>query len=128
MRTGDAGYRDAEGFLYIVDRLKDIIIRGGENISCLEVEEALYSHADIVEAAVFSLPDERLGEVVGAAVMVAGGSDLEGTEIQSFLSSRLAAYKIPQHLHLQSEPLPRIAAGKISKKQLRTELIERLGL
>jgi acyl-CoA synthetase (AMP-forming)/AMP-acid ligase II len=128
VRTGDAGYRDAEGFLYIVDRLKDIIIRGGENISCLEVEEALYSHANVLEAAVFSLPDERLGEIVGAAVMVAGGSELEGADIQGFLSSRLAAFKIPQHLYLQSEPLPRIAAGKISKKQLRSELIERLAL
>ena len=128
VRTGDAGYRDAEGFLYIVDRLKDIIIRGGENISCLEVEEALYSHVDIVEVAVFSLPDERLGEIVGATVMVAGGSELQGADIQGFLSSRLAAFKIPQHLYLQSEPLPRIAAGKISKKQLRSELIERLGL
>ena len=128
VRTGDAGYRDAEGFLYIVDRLKDIIIRGGENISCLEVEEALYSHVDIVEVAVFSLPDERLGEIVGATVMVAGGSELQGADIQGFLSSRLAAFKIPQHLYLQNEPLPRIAAGKISKKQLRSELIERLGL
>jgi acyl-CoA synthetase (AMP-forming)/AMP-acid ligase II len=128
VRTGDAGYRDAEGFLYIVDRLKDIIIRGGENISCLEVEEALYSHVDIVEAAVFSLPDERLGEIVGATVMVAGGGELQGADIQDFLSSRLAAFKIPQHLYLQNEPLPRIAAGKISKKQLRSELIERLGL
>lgn len=128
VRTGDVGYQDEEGFLYIVDRLKDIIIRGGENISCLEVEAALYTHAEILEVAVFSIPDERLGEVVGAAVMTRSGTMLKTEQIQTFLSERLAAFKIPQHIWFQAESLPRIAAGKISKKQLKSEMIERLGL
>lgn len=128
VRTGDVGYRDEEGFLYIVDRLKDIIIRGGENISCLEVEAALYTHPDVLEAAVFSLPDERLGEIVGSAVMTKSGEVLETEKVQAYLGERLAAFKIPRHIHCQAEPLPRIAAGKISKKQIRIEMIERLGL
>jgi acyl-CoA synthetase (AMP-forming)/AMP-acid ligase II len=128
VRTGDVGYQDEEDFLYIVDRLKDIIIRGGENISCLEVEAALYTHPEILEAAVFSIPDERLGEIVGAAVMTRSGTVPESEQIQAYLGDRLAAFKIPQHICCQAEPLPRIAAGKISKKQLRSEMIERLGL
>ncbi len=128
VRTGDVGYQDEEDFLYIVDRLKDIIIRGGENISCLEVEAALYTHLEILEAAVFSIPDERLGEIVGAAVMTRSGTMLESEQIQTFLSERVAAFKIPQHIWCQVDPLTRIAAGKIAKKQLRSEMIERLGL
>jgi len=124
--TGDVGYLDDDGFLHIVDRLKDIIIRGGENISCTEVEEALYAHPDIVEAAVFSLPDGRLGEIVGAAVSTSAGCDLDTASVQAFLADKLAAFKIPQQVWLQDEPLTRIASGKIFKKQIRAELIERL--
>ena len=126
--TGDLGYQDDEGFVYIVGRLKEIIIRGGENISCIEVEEALYAHPDIAEAAVFSLPDERLGEIVGAAVSVRTGSELDAKQIKDFLSERLAAFKIPVHVWTQAEKLPRIASGKIFKKQIREDFIERLGL
>ena len=128
LHTGDVGYQDEEDFLYIVDRLKDIIIRGGENISCLEVEASLYTHPDIVEAAVFSLPDERLGEIVGATIMIRSGLNLEAEQIRTYLNDRLAAFKMPQHVWCQADPLPRIAAGKISKKQLREEMIERLGI
>jgi acyl-CoA synthetase (AMP-forming)/AMP-acid ligase II len=128
VHTGDAGYQDEEGFLYIVDRLKDIIIRGGENISCLEVESALYAHEDVAEAAVYSLPDERLGEIVGAAVLLKTGSEFDSGQIQNFLASRLAAFKIPQHIWFHNSPLPRIAAGKIAKKQLRNDMIKQLGL
>jgi long-chain acyl-CoA synthetase len=128
VHTGDAGYQDEEDFLYIVDRLKDIIIRGGENISCLEVEAALYAHESILEVAVYSLPDERLGEIVGAAVLLKAGDTLDCGQVQDFLGSQLAAYKIPVHIWFHDEPLPRIAAGKIAKKQLRSEMIERLGL
>jgi long-chain acyl-CoA synthetase len=127
-KTGDVGYLDEEGFLYIVDRIKDIIIRGGENISCSEVEEALYAHPSIAEAAVFSLPDERLGEIVGAALSLSKGCDLDAGQVKEFLADRLAAFKIPVHIDVQSEMLPRIASGKISKKQIRGELIDRLGL
>jgi acyl-CoA synthetase (AMP-forming)/AMP-acid ligase II len=126
--TGDVGYLDHDGFLYIVDRLKDIIIRGGENISCLEVEEALYSHPDIEEAAVFGLPDERLGEIVGAAVMTRSGEDLDVAQVREFLTDRLAAFKLPVHLWCHAEQLPRIASGKIDKKSLRGGLAARLGL
>jgi len=128
VHTGDLGYQDEEDFLYIVDRLKDIIIRGGENISCLEVEAALYGHPDILEAAVFSLPDERLGEIVGAAVSLKQGSEIEIEQVQSFLASRLAAFKVPAHVWFHDAPLPRIASGKISKKQLRCDMTTRLGL
>ena len=125
--TGDVGYVDADGFVYIVDRLKDIIIRGGENISCLEVEEALYSHPEIEEAAVFGLPDQRLGESVGAVVKTSGGVELDVGTVREFLRERLAAFKIPVHLWCQEEQLPRIASGKIDKKKLRAERAEQLG-
>jgi acyl-CoA synthetase (AMP-forming)/AMP-acid ligase II len=126
--TGDVGYLDADGFLYIVDRLKDIIIRGGENISCLEVEEALYAHPEIHEAAVFGLPDERLGEIVGAVVRTSEGAGVGIDVIREFLSEHLAAFKIPVHVCCRQEQLPRIASGKIDKKKLRAERIEQLGL
>lgn len=125
--TGDVGYLDSDGFLYIVDRLKDIIIRGGENISCLEVEEALYSHPEIEEAAVFGLPDERLGEIVGAVVRTSAETQLDIDLTREFLSERLAAFKIPVHLCCQQEQLPRIASGKIDKKKLRAEQVGQLG-
>ena len=126
--TGDVGYLDTEGFLYIVDRLKDIIIRGGENISCLEVEEALYAHPQVEEAAVFGLPDERLGEIVGAAVMTSDGGELGVEQLREFLADRLAAFKLPVHLWCHADQLPRIASGKIDKKKLRGEFTAKLGL
>ncbi len=126
--TGDVGYQDNEGFVYIVDRIKEIIIRGGENISCTEVEEAIYSHPDIAEAAVFSVPDERLGEIVGAAVSVRADCDLDAQQVKEFLGDRLAAFKIPVHIEIRSDNLPRIASGKIFKKQIRSDMIERLAL
>jgi len=126
--TGDVGYQDDEGFVYIVDRIKEIIIRGGENISCTEVEEAIYSHPDIAEAAVFSVPDERLGEIVGAAVSVRADCDLDAQQVKEFLGDRLAAFKIPVHIEIRSDNLPRIASGKIFKKQIRSDMIERLAL
>jgi acyl-CoA synthetase (AMP-forming)/AMP-acid ligase II len=126
--TGDVGYQDEEGFVYIVDRIKEIIIRGGENISCTEVEEAIYSHPDITEAAVFSVPDERLGEIVGAAVSARAHCDLDAEQVKEFLGDRLAAFKIPVHIEIRSDNLPRIASGKIFKKQIRSDMIERLGL
>ena len=119
--TGDVGYLDEDGFLFIVDRMKDIIIRGGENISCLEVEAAIYRHEAVEEAAVFGLPDERLGEIVGAAVVLRepGGLDVEG--LRDYLSGHLAAFKIPSHIGFHDGKLPRIASGKIFKRQLKAE-------
>jgi acyl-CoA synthetase (AMP-forming)/AMP-acid ligase II len=124
--TGDVGYRDEEGFVFIVDRLKDIIIRGGENISCLEVEEALYSHPEVAEAAVFGLPDERLGETVAAVVASADGQPIGAEVLQDWLAGRLAAFKVPQRIWCHEGPMPRIASGKIAKKQLREGLLARL--
>ena len=128
LHTGDVGYLDDEGFLYIVDRIKDIIIRGGENISCIEVEEALYRHPDVLEAVVFSLPDERLGEIVGAAVTISPHSDVTEAELRSFVGDRLAAFKVPRHAWLTTENLPRIASGKFHKVKVQAGMVERLGL
>jgi acyl-CoA synthetase (AMP-forming)/AMP-acid ligase II len=124
--SGDVGYLDDDGFLYIVDRLKDIIIRGGENISCLEVEAAIYAHPAVEEAAVFGLPDERLGEIVGAAVFLREGAELDATALRDYLAGQLAAFKLPQHVWFWQEQLPRIAAGKIFKRQIKAECAARL--
>ncbi|MDZ7784139.1 MAG: class I adenylate-forming enzyme family protein [Halioglobus sp.] len=119
--TGDIGYLDEDGFVYIVDRIKEIIIRGGENISCLEVEAAIYSHPAIFEVAVFGLPDERLGETVGAAVVLKPGCELEADELRDYLKEHLASFKIPAQLFFRDEQLPRIASGKIFKRQLKAD-------
>lgn len=119
--TGDVAYLDAEGFLYIVDRIKEIIIRGGENISCIEVEAAMYAHPGIHEVAVFGLPDERLGEIVGAAVVLREGVELTGDELRNYLARHLATFKIPAHIWFRTEQLPRIASGKIFKRQIKAD-------
>ena len=119
--TGDVGYLDEDGFLYIVDRIKEIIIRGGENISCLEVEAAIYSHPDVSEAAVFGLPDERLGEIVGAAVVLRDGAHLSAADLREHVALHLASFKVPAQVWFRSEALPRIASGKIFKRQLKAD-------
>jgi acyl-CoA synthetase (AMP-forming)/AMP-acid ligase II len=118
-RSGDLGYLDEDGYLFIVDRKKDIIIRGGENISCQEVEAALYAHPAVAEASVFGLPDERLGEIVGAVVQVRPGAVLEPDALMDFVARDLAAYKVPAHLWLVPDPLPKLGSGKIDKIALR---------
>ncbi|CAA0121920.1 Long-chain-fatty-acid--CoA ligase FadD13 [Halioglobus japonicus] len=119
--TGDVAYLDEDGFVYIVDRIKEIIIRGGENISCPEVEAAIYAHPGIHEVAVFGLPDERLGEIVGAAVVLRDGHELTADELRTYLADHLASFKIPAHIWFHSEQLPRIASGKIFKRQLKAD-------
>jgi acyl-CoA synthetase (AMP-forming)/AMP-acid ligase II len=119
--TGDVGYMDADGFVYIVDRIKEIIIRGGENISCIEVEAAIYSHPAVHEAAVFGLPDERLGEIVGAAVVLREGASLDAAALREHVAQHLASFKLPAHVWFRSEALPRIASGKIFKRQLKAD-------
>jgi len=124
--TGDVGYLDDEGFLFIVDRMKEIIIRGGENISCIEVEAGIYQHPAISEAAVYGVPDERLGEAVAASVVLRDGEKLTTEELQEFLREHIASFKIPAHVRFHDDALPRIASGKIFKRQLKTELSESL--
>ncbi|MEQ8515568.1 MAG: AMP-binding protein, partial [Chromatocurvus sp.] len=119
--TGDIGYLDDNGFLYIVDRKKEIIIRGGENISCVEVENAIYRHPAVLEVAVFGLPDERLGESVGAAIVLQSGTALDKATLHEHLREHLAAFKLPEHVWFGDEPLPRIASGKIFKRALKTQ-------
>lgn len=117
--TGDLARMDEEGLIYIVDRKKSIIIRGGENISCLDVEGALHRHPDVVEACVFSMPDDRLGEVVGAAVQLKPGATLSDTQLNEFLAEHLAAFKIPERIWFWPEPLPRGGTDKIDRRALR---------
>lgn len=117
--TGDLGYLDADGYLFIVDRAKDIIIRGGENISCQEVEAALYAHPAIAEASVFGLPCERLGEVPVAAIHLRAGAAIDSEALSHFLAARLARFKVPTRILLSAEALPKLGAGKIDKKALR---------
>jgi len=119
--TGDIGYLDEDGYLFIVDRKKDIIIRGGENISCLEVEAAIYEHPLVAEAAVFGLPDERLGEVPGAVVHFHEGQTLDEVALQDFLREHIAAFKVPARIWIAVEPLPRLGTEKIDKVGLRAK-------
>jgi long-chain acyl-CoA synthetase len=117
--TGDIGRLDDEGNLYVVDRMKDLIIRGGENIYAAEVEAALYEHPDITEAATIGIPDARLGETVGAVVRVRPGSTLIEDGVREHVAQRLAAFKVPAHVWITSEELPRNASGKVLKRELR---------
>jgi len=122
LRTGDIARIDEDGFIFIVDRAKDMVLRGGENVYCAEVETALFDHEAVAECAVFGVPDDRLGEEVGAAVVVQTGREIDSDALRAHCSQILAAYKIPRYLWLLSEPLPRNASGKFLKRQLRDEL------
>lgn len=123
-RSGDLGYLDEDGYLFIVDRKKDIIIRGGENISCQEVEAAIYEHAEVNECAVFGLPDERLGECVGAVVWMKPGSSVTADDLVAFLGARLAPYKVPCQMWMSNDALPKLGSEKIDKVSLRTRYRE----
>jgi long-chain acyl-CoA synthetase len=123
-RTGDVAYLDDEGYLFIVDRIKDLIIRGGENVGCGHVEAALLMHPGVAEAAVYAVPDDRLGEEVGATVY--GDPSLDPEALRGFLSQHLARFEVPRHLRIATAPLPRTASGKILKRQLRDEAVAQL--
>lgn len=116
-RTGDVATLDEDGFLYIVDRIKDLIIRGGENIGCGQVEAALLLHPDVQEAAVYAVPDERLGEEVGATVY--GSNALDIAALREFLTAHLARFELPRYIVKAPGPLPRTPSGKILKREIK---------
>ena len=118
-RSGDLGYLDTEGYLFIVDRKKDIIIRGGENISCQEVEAAIYAHPSVAETSVFGLPHELYGEVPVAVYLVKDGCAFSGEELRTFLSTHIAAFKVPAKFWEVHEPLPRLGTEKVDKRTLK---------
>lgn len=116
-RTGDVATIDEDGFLTIVDRIKDLIIRGGENIGCGQVEAALLMHPDVQEAAVYAVPDERLGEEVGATVY--GSATLDVAALREFLTAHLARFELPRYITVADQPLPRTPSGKILKREIK---------
>jgi long-chain acyl-CoA synthetase len=123
LRTGDIARIDDEGFVYIVDRAKDMVIRGGENVYCVEVETVLFEHPAIVDAAVIGVPHLVLGEEVGAIVEVRPGASVSEEALRAFVGERLAAFKVPARVWFRDEPLPRNPAGKVLKRELRDELV-----
>jgi long-chain acyl-CoA synthetase len=123
-RTGDVGRIDAEGFIYVLDRIKDMLIRGGENIYCVEVEAALFTHSAVLEAAVIGIPDRVLGEEVGAVVQLKPGMATTADELRAHAAGLLAAHKVPKRIEIRRDDFPRNASGKILKRQLRAELTE----
>jgi long-chain acyl-CoA synthetase len=119
LRTGDIGRVDDEGFVYVEDRAKDMILRGGENVYCAEVEAAIYEHPSVHEAAVFGVPHERLGEEVAAVVVPRAGTTLTAEDLQAHVRARLAPFKVPTRVAVWGDPLPRNPAGKVLKRELR---------
>ena len=119
LRTGDLGHLDEDGFLFITDRAKDMIIRGGENVYCVEVEQALFEHPDVVDAAVVGVPHKVLGEEVKAVVQLKPDSTASVEDLRTYCSERLANFKVPEYVEMRDESLPRNPAGKVLKNLLR---------
>jgi fatty-acyl-CoA synthase len=128
MHTGDLATMDDEGYLNIVGRIKDMVIRGGENVYPREIEEFLYTHPDVVDAQVIGVPDERYGEELMAWVRLREGSEpLTADGLRGFCHGKLAHYKVPRYVHVV-EDFPMTVTGKIRKVQMREEALEILGL
>ena len=124
--SGDAGYIDEDGYIYVVDRIKDMVLRGGENVYCVEVETALFEHDAVRDCAVIGLPHPKLGEEVAAVLVAADGFSADHTDdVVAYLSSRLAAFKVPSKVFWHPEELPRNATGKVLKKDLREAYSDR---
>ncbi len=123
LHTGDIARLDEHGFIYIVDRKKDMVLRGGENIYCVEVEAAIYHHPAVAECCVFGVPDERLGEEVGVAVYLKPGESMTEEALKATCAERLAKFKIPSHIWICDAPFPRNASGKFLKREVRERLI-----
>jgi len=117
--TGDVGKLDDDGYLYVVDRIKDVIIRGGENIYAAEIEAVLYEHPDVQEAAIVGIPDEKYGEVVGAFIRLHDAATVDADGIRDWVRGRLAGFKVPAIVDIRTETLPRTATGKVLKRDLR---------
>jgi len=123
VHTGDVARIDEEGFIYIVDRAKDVIIRGGENIYSAEVEAALFEHPSVADCAVIGVPHPVMGEEVGAVIVLRRGASVAAEDLARHVGDRLASYNVPKHFYFRNEPLPRNAAGKMLKRQLRDEVV-----
>lgn len=123
LHSGDLARLDEEGFVYIVDRAKDMLIRGGENVYCAEVEAAIYEHPGVADAAVIGVPHDVLGEEVGAVICPRPGAALTADELTEFLKERIAAFKVPAHVWFRDGELPRNPGGKILKTRLRAEIL-----
>jgi len=124
LRTGDIARIDEEGFCYILDRAKDMLIRGGENIYCIEVENALYEHPAVIDAAIVAIPHHSLGEEPGAVVTLKPGTKVAEDELRGFAAERLAAFKVPVKILFSADMLPRNPAGKILKNELKRLFVE----
>jgi long-chain acyl-CoA synthetase len=118
-RTGDIGYQDQDGYFYILDRLKDMIVTGGENVYCGEVEAVILTHPAVREAAVFGIPDAKWGELVAACVVVKAGMDMTADELMCHCRKSLSGYKIPRHVEFLQTDLPKSGSGKVLKRLLR---------
>lgn len=124
LHSGDVARIDEEGFIFIVDRAKDMIIRGGENVYSVEVEAALFEHPDVADCAVIGIPHPVLGEEVGAVIVRRPGRDVDAEELKHHVGTKLARFSVPAHIYFRDEPLPRNPAGKVLKRQLRDEIID----
>ncbi len=123
LHTGDVARVDDEGFIFIVDRAKDMVIRGGENVYSAEVEAALFEHPAVLDAAVIGVPDEVMGEEVGAVVVLRPGACATSDELRKHVAERIASFKVPTHIWFRSDPLPSNPAGKVLKRELRSEIL-----
>ena len=119
LHTGDMAVWDHDHYIHIVDRKKDIIVSGGENISSIEVEKAIYAHPAVMECAVFAAPDPKWGEVPAAVIVVKNDRQLEREALLAFLGGRIAGFKMPRIVEFTKQPLPKTGTGKILKRQLR---------
>ena len=122
LHTGDIAWMDTDGFIFLVDRAKDMVLRGGENVYCAEVENALFAHDAVAECVVFAVADERLGEEVGAAIHLRQGASVDAEHLRAHCAGLLAAFKVPRYLWFLDQPLPRNANGKFLKRELREQL------
>lgn len=123
-RSGDLARLDDEGFVYVVDRAKDMLIRGGENVYCAEVEAALFEHPDVLDAGVIGVPHQQLGEEIGAVVVLRPGAAATIEDLRAHVAERLASFKVPAHVFLRPGPLPRNPAGKLLKREIRDDVLK----